>query len=155
MNDVNLPPSLRTAAANSRDLASNDGHLHLQVCARCNHINYPARELCGECLDTELSWKNLSAQATVLACSELAHSLEPWFGERLPWTIASVKLDVGPVAIVHIPAELANADQRVAILDVTDASGANCLLACPLETEGNPAELARIMQSSGLLENNK
>ena len=85
-------------------LAAGKQHatLQLQQCGHCRAVNYPARDLCGECLADQLSWQPQSGLGKLLAVSALHYSLEPALHSELPITIGSVKLAVGPVVIAYL-----------------------------------------------------
>lgn len=76
--------------------------LSLQQCSKCGHINYPVRELCGKCLGDSLAWQSADGGGTVQSVTALHYPLEKNFSRQLPWRIASIKLDVGPVAFAHL-----------------------------------------------------
>jgi uncharacterized OB-fold protein len=133
---MSLPPARRsTVSAPLQDASRHDG-LRLQVCTRCDATQYPPRERCAECLADALAWQTVDGHATVLAVSALAHSLEPWFSARLPWQVASLRLDAGPVVFAHLATEASRGD-RLRVHTVRDASGSWCLVAC----DGQPGSL--------------
>ena len=73
--------------------ASTD--LMLQCCSQCRHVNYPARELCGNCLADSLQWQRVDNTGTVLSIAQLHYSLEPEYAEHLPWTVVGAAHDPG------------------------------------------------------------
>lgn len=79
----------------------NDSPLRMLVCADCGWVQYPRRDICCNCLGAELVDSPVSEKGTVIARSELHHSLDPFFVEQLPWMIVSVKLQCGPMVIAH------------------------------------------------------
>mgnify|MGYP001827596182 CR=1 FL=1 len=102
--------------------------LQLQRCELCGKVNYPRRELCAHCLADALHWCEVESGGGVRSVTELHYSLEPLFAERLPWRIASVQLDCGPVAFVHLQPGLvigARVDVRIAV----DAGGNRVVVA--------------------------
>ncbi len=80
--------------------ATADGAFCLPVCQDCGQVLYPLRENCSCCLCASVNWEVIDNRATVVTSTSLNHSLEPRFRDQLPWYIASVRLDAGPVAIV-------------------------------------------------------
>lgn len=66
--------------------------LVLQVCEPCGAVQYPPREICRNCLSDELRWKETDNNGRIIAVSTLNHSFEPFFQDKLPLTIASVRL---------------------------------------------------------------
>ena len=105
--------------------------LTLQVCEDCNTVQYPPRELCKDCLGPKLAWTEVDPGGTVLACTTLHVSLEPYFGERLPWRIGTVKLDCGPVVMTHIAVSCDRRESRVQVLLARDNGGSAVLVAVP------------------------
>ena len=71
----------------------------------------------------------MPAGGELLAHSELHHSLEPRFAERLPWTLASVKLDCGPVVLVHLADALTTGSRRVVVRREPAVDGGEILCA--------------------------
>jgi uncharacterized OB-fold protein len=102
--------------------------LSLQHCSNCEHINYPVRELCGNCLADSLVWQSVDGGATVQSVTALHYPLETNFSGQLPWRIASVKLDVGPVAFAHLQPGL-ECKARVTLSIAQDEIGNHVLVA--------------------------
>lgn len=102
--------------------------LSLQRCDQCGWVNYPSRELCGRCLADALRWQPVEDTGTVLSLTELHYSLEPAYAEHLPWTVASIRLDCGPIALAHLAPGVGTND-RVTLQPVQDRSGNRMLLA--------------------------
>ncbi len=141
---MNLPPTRRSDVSAALATAPANGGLQLQCCERCGSVQYPPRERCGHCLADALVWQGISGEATLLAVSALSHSLEPWFGERLPWAVGSLRLDAGPVVIAHLAASGAQPGARLHVANARDASGAWCLVAYTGETPDFTAALAQL-----------
>jgi hypothetical protein len=76
----------------------------------------------------------------------LHYSLEPQYESRLPWQVASVALDCGPVAFAHLQAG-AGLGSRVTVRIVCDSNGSRMLAALH-----NEEEAPMWLQSSGLKE---
>jgi uncharacterized OB-fold protein len=144
------PPRQRTAAGAALGRVHADGSLQLQRCTECGAVQYPPRERCGACLADALRVEQLAAGATVLAATALQHSLEPWFAARLPWTVASLRLDAGPVAFAHIEPALAQPGRRVRVATARDAGGAWCLVALADDGSSSAAALERALNSMGM-----
>jgi uncharacterized OB-fold protein len=102
--------------------------LALQVCDECGSVNYPPRELCGACLADALQWRAVADTGVVQSLTELHYSLEPHYAARLPWRIASVHLDCGPVVFAHLQPGVAIGD-RVAVRPLQDDGGSRMLVA--------------------------
>jgi len=102
--------------------------LQLQCCSQCQQVNYPARELCGNCLGDTLAWQPASGIGTVQSLSDLHYPMEQNFAQHLPWRIASVKLDIGPVIFTHLQPGVKCGD-KVELLIVEDETGNRVLVA--------------------------
>lgn len=98
------------------------GKLMLQQCTNCGQVNYPSRELCGNCLADQLIWKEQPRQGTLLAATTLHYSLEPRFNERLPLRIGSIQLDCGPVVIAWVPSSVNSPKMSVSIRESADGN---------------------------------
>lgn len=97
-----LPPRLRSGAGLALASGEGLGRLRLQVCQGCGQTQYPPRDVCVHCLDDALDWQDVPQGARLVASTTLHHSHFPYFQARLPWRIATVRLDCGPVAVIHL-----------------------------------------------------
>ena len=98
-------PQRRSAAGRLLAQNATGDSLVLQQCDSCGAVQYPPREVCAECLANALEWKSQAQGGELLAFSGVQHSLEPFFQKALPWPLASVKLDCGPVALARLSGE--------------------------------------------------
>ena len=96
------PPAIRGRPALALTAEAARGGDRLPACAACGDTIYPPRETCPVCLSDDIAWRPWSRRGTVLAASELRHSLTDFFRARLPWRYGSVKLDDGPVVMAHL-----------------------------------------------------
>ncbi|MDC0067952.1 zinc ribbon domain-containing protein [Gammaproteobacteria bacterium] len=124
------PPALRSPQGIKLDEHVVEDELTLQQCGVCQTVQYPPRELCCHCLGDELNWSAVSRGGELLAYSELQHSLEPFFQEQLPWRLASVKLDCGPVVLARLTAGCSPGSKRLEVSQTTLA-GSSILQASP------------------------
>ncbi len=125
-----LPPGARSATAAGLTEAAKRGEFALQVCPSCSTVQYPARDVCGHCLNTTLNWQPVADTGVLCATTTLHHSNEPYFQARLPWRIGTVALDCGPFAIAHLP-EGGQAEDKVRLSLELDAGGVAVLVARP------------------------
>lgn len=128
------PPKHRSVCGSQFSAANLPGILQLQNCTDCGHVQYPPAELCGACLSSTLIYRETPCTGTLLAQSQLHHSLWEYFKRRIkkaPWPIASVQLDAGPVAIVHLAGNSFSTGDRVKVFSHSDASRSVVLLAVP------------------------
>lgn len=123
--------------------AAAAGRFRLQRCAACGAWAWPAREACPACWGDTLAWEDAPAGGEMLATSTVHHSLDPWFAARLPWRIGLVKLDAGPVALVHRH-ESAETGARVRLLARTDMAGRGVLIALPETGDSTMSEEAQL-----------
>ena len=126
-----LPPSARSRAALGITAAAAQGRFVLQVCAACETVQYPPREICGACLGDELAWRPVPPEGTLLAATTIRISGDPYFRERMPWRTGTVAMDAGPIVIAHVQASLAPGD-RVRLVQKLDRAGQGVMVALPL-----------------------
>lgn len=120
-NDVSLP--LSKAAENNQ--------FKLPVCGSCQTVQYPPREICHNCLSSDLTWQDSDPNGTLLSQVALHHSLEPYFMDHLPWPTGTVQLKNGAVMITHLLNEDMSTGQDIEIQAVIDPSGRATLIAKP------------------------
>lgn len=134
-----LPPQARSRQAIVLTTAAAEGRLRLQICAGCDHVAYPPRELCPKCWSTELAWQDITHGGQLLSDTTLHTSVNTYFRERMPWKIGTVKLDAGPVVLAHIHTDV-DAYARVRVIARTDKSGQGVLMALPEQETANMAD---------------
>ncbi len=123
MSTKDLPPAGRSELGRAQTKAARLDKLVLQHCQACGQVQYPPRELCCNCLAGDLRWRETENLGTVLTGVEVYRSLEPYFQARSPWLLGAVKLDCGPVALVHLAENCRRSGSRVSIRQIIDASG--------------------------------
>ncbi|MCU0869492.1 MAG: OB-fold domain-containing protein [Burkholderiales bacterium] len=74
--------------------------IELPTCADCHRVHWPAMTHCPHCLGGDVRIEPHSATGTVLATTELHHTLDAAFRGRLPWAVALVRLDSGVSVLV-------------------------------------------------------
>ena len=124
-----LPPAARSPAWAAVTKAAAVRKFVLPRCQDCQGIQYPPQELCGHCLGHNLIWSEINPSGKVLAFTHLHASLEGFFREHLPWSVAFVKLDSGPRLYAHVAKSAARTEQRVQVLSLLDKSEQAVLLA--------------------------
>lgn len=129
MPNGSTPPAARSELGLAFTEAQTKGSLVLQQCSVCQAVQYPPRDVCGGCLSDQLEWQPVENGGQLLAVTDLHHSHEPYFQDRMPWNVASVKLDCGPIAFAHISNQQANPDNRVNVFSHIDSSGQAVLIA--------------------------
>jgi NAD(P)-dependent dehydrogenase (short-subunit alcohol dehydrogenase family)/uncharacterized OB-fold protein len=128
-----LPPAGRSRIALALTAAAALGRFELQVCRRCNTVQYPPREACHRCLSDQLDWKGQSGEGELISETTLAHSHLEFFRKRLPWRLGLVLLDCGPTVVTHIHGNVAPAPARVRVRAHLDQSGQAALFAMPAQ----------------------
>ena len=131
-----LPPTMRSPAAAGLSTAAAQGLFALQVCSACHTVQYPPRDVCCACLHDDLPWQPVPNGATVVASSTLHNSNEAYFQAQLPWRIATVKLDCGPVAIAHLQDGLQTGARAVLALELDPAQMGVLVAKSPTSSQG-------------------
>ena len=125
-----LPPSMRSRAAIGLTVAAAEGRFALQHCERCGAVQYPPRDACCKCLSNDLVWCDTDPSAKILAQTRVYVSPDPYFRERMPWRMGSVKLAAGPVAVCHLHGDVSRGDTVRMALKL-DKAGQGVLIALP------------------------
>lgn len=124
------PQGARSRTAHGLTAAAAEGRFALQTCADCGTVVYPPRDACPACLSPRLPYKDVDARGVLLAETTVHTSTDPYFRERTPWRIGTVKLDVGPVLVAHLHGD-AREGGCVRLELKLDKSGAPVVLALP------------------------
>ncbi len=156
------PPKQRTAVGAEFTAANLPVALAMQHCRACAVVQYPPREVCGECLEPDLVWRETPGSGTVLAAVDLHHSLWEFFKRRMtekPWPIATVKLDCGVTVFAHLAVSTLDAScaqdiasgTPVQVFSHSDASRSAVLIAVSEQTAIHTrAHRTAIAESLGL-----
>ena len=126
-----LPPGGRSRAALGMTAAAAEGRFALQTCAECGTVQYPPREACHRCLSVRLPWRTQDGAGQLLAHTQLHHSNDLFFRERLPWRLGMVRLDTGATVVAHLHGDVPGAPARVRIGAMLDRAGQAVLVAMP------------------------
>ena len=151
---MNLPPWARGRTALGMTAAAAEGRFELQVCQRCQAVQYPPRDACRRCLSSQLEWTAQTGAGELLSETVLHHSNDPFYRERLPWRLGLVRLDVGPTAIVHLHGDVASLASmtttavRVCVGVRLDRAGAAVLIGFPPEETGHMADDTMLREMS-------
>jgi len=125
------PPPYRNDVALPLTEAAQENTFKLPVCAACQTVQYPPREICRRCLSDDLVWQPVSPRGTLLSQVDLHHSLEPYFRDHLPWPTGTVQLENGAVIICHLLNGHMATDSKVDMQAVIDPGGRGVLVAKP------------------------
>ena len=128
-----LPLGLRSRTAHGLTAAAAEGRFALQVCSDCSLVIYPPRDACPGCLSARLPYQEVNPSGTLVVETTVRAATERYFRERAPWRIGTVKLDAGPILVVHLHGDVTEGG-RVRLALKLDKSGAAVAIALP-ETE--------------------
>ncbi len=102
MADYKKPLPRPTATSLPFWAAAKRHELQIQRCGSCGaHIFYP-REVCPECLSSDLQWIKVSGKGTVYSYTIARAPTHPAFAEEVPYVIAIVELAEGPHLTTNI-----------------------------------------------------
>ena len=124
-----MPPDSRTAIWQAISKAASSGEFILQVCGDCQSVQYPPRELCKNCLNDALEWKQVSNKGKLISQSVLHASTNAFFSENGPRQIALVKLDSDVVIFAHMAHAKAQPGDKIYLLNKPDLSGEGVFIA--------------------------
>ncbi len=139
-----LPPIRRSDLWSRLTPSAGQGQLVLPRCRDCEAVQYPLREICGNCLGDNLEWGPVPAGGKLISWTRLHASVEPFFREHLPWPVGSVKLDCGPVVIAHLAVATPVTGMPVNVLPFLDGNGAPVLVILPGECSDISGPVAAI-----------
>ena len=105
---------MRSRTAHGLTAAAAEGRFALQVCLDCNAVIYPPRDACPSCLSARLPFRDVDRGGTLLAETTVQTSTDPYFRERTPWRVGTVKLDAGPVVVAHLHGDAVEGAARAA-----------------------------------------
>jgi uncharacterized protein len=84
--------------------ATADGRLAVQKCGNCGELRYPISEVCPRCLSFDRRWETLSGRGTLYSWIVFHHPYHPAWRDKLPYTVALVELEEGPMLISNLVA---------------------------------------------------
>jgi NAD(P)-dependent dehydrogenase (short-subunit alcohol dehydrogenase family)/uncharacterized OB-fold protein len=126
---------MRSRSAHGLTAAAAEGRFALQVCLDCSTVIYPPRDACPSCLSARIPFRDVDPAGTLVAETTVRTSTEPYFRERTPWRIGTVRLDAGPVIVAHLHGDVTEGE-RVRLELKLDKSGSAVAMALPAkETE--------------------
>jgi NAD(P)-dependent dehydrogenase (short-subunit alcohol dehydrogenase family)/uncharacterized OB-fold protein len=140
-----IPPGLRSRTAHGLTAAAAEGRFALQVCADCGLVIYPPRDACPGCLSARLPYQEINAGGTLLVETTVRRTADGYFRERAPWRIGTVKLDAGPILVVHLHSD-ATEGARVRLALKLDKSGSPVAIALPETDTPNMQDDAQLRQ---------
>ena len=76
--------------------------LALQRCSSCGTFRFPASPVCAECDADEYEWTPTGGKGKLLSWVVFHRSYFPSFEREVPYNVALVQLDEGPVLVSNI-----------------------------------------------------
>lgn len=102
MADYRKPLPRPTVSSQPFWEAAKRHELQIQRCESCGAVLFYPREVCSECLSSELSWIQASGQGTVYSYTIAQAPTHPAFAEDVPYIVAIVELAEGPRLTTNI-----------------------------------------------------
>ena len=78
------------------------GVLRLQRCQRCGQLRYPVSPICPECMGTGAAWEDMSGRGEIFSFTIFRHVYNDAWRDRVPYAVALVRLEEGPIVISNI-----------------------------------------------------
>ena len=78
------------------------GELRLQHCRDCGKCWHPPSPLCPACRSRNCEWRASRGRGTLHSLTLVEHAAHPAFESRLPYLVALVALDEGPLVISNL-----------------------------------------------------
>jgi len=82
--------------------ATAEGRIELAKCNQCGFIPWYPRLMCPDCQSTDMSWVTMSGNGTVYSFSVTRAGGGRAWREHLPFVLAYVELDEGPIMMTNI-----------------------------------------------------
>jgi len=82
--------------------AAGQERLTIQRCSQCGKKHFPPVAICSGCLRDTLDWIDASGHGTVFSFVVMHHVYHPYFADKVPYVVASVKLEEGPRIISNV-----------------------------------------------------
>ncbi len=133
------PQGVRSRTAHGLTAAAAEGRFALQVCTDCKTVIYPPRDACPSCFSARLPFRDVDNGGVLVAETTVRTSTDPYFRERTPWRVGTVKLDVGPAVVAHLHGDTIEG-ARVRLELKLDKSGSAVALALPEKDTPNMAD---------------
>lgn len=79
-----------------------EGRIDLLKCDRCGLIPWYPRLICPDCQSTDMTWQTMAGTGSVYSYSITRAGVGRAWKEHLPFVVAYVQLDEGPVMMTNI-----------------------------------------------------
>jgi uncharacterized OB-fold protein len=99
--------------------------LLIQRCGKCRHHQFYPRSICTACMAEDPEWVESGGHGTVRSFTVIRHPVSKAYAEEVPYVIALIQLDEGPVmmsSLLDCEPENARTGARVEVVfeDWTD-----------------------------------
>jgi uncharacterized OB-fold protein len=78
------------------------GQLMVQKCDACGELDFPAHEICSNCLSTRSSWVPVSGRGEIYSYNVMHQVYHPGFAAEVPYAVVVVKLAEGPKVVSNL-----------------------------------------------------
>ncbi len=82
--------------------AARQGRLVIQQCRDCGKFVFYPSVVCEACLSDRLEWREVSGRGTVESYSTVYRPFTKEFAEDVPYTVALVRLEEGPMLLTWL-----------------------------------------------------
>lgn len=76
--------------------------IRLQRCAACGVFRFPASAVCAECDSGQFAWERISGNGEVSSWVVFHKCYFPSFAGEIPYNVAMIELEEGPLFIANI-----------------------------------------------------
>ncbi|MCA1834297.1 MAG: Zn-ribbon domain-containing OB-fold protein [Actinomycetota bacterium] len=76
--------------------------LRIQKCNACGNTQLPGGPCCANCLSQDLTWVKSNGTGRVFSFSIVHQALHPSFMDRVPYVVADIQLDEGPIVLSNV-----------------------------------------------------
>ena len=105
------PQGVRSRTAHGLTAAAAEGRFALQVCADCGTGRLSAARRLPVVPVAPPALPRRRPGGTLVAETTVRISTDPYFRERTPWRVGTVKLDAGPVVVAHLHGDAVEGDR--------------------------------------------
>ena len=82
--------------------ACRNHELLIQHCAQCGYYQFYPRIFCTECNSRDPEWVKSAGTGEVITFTIVRHPVSPAYADDVPYVIALIRLDEGPVLMSNV-----------------------------------------------------
>ena len=103
MSASNLPAKAPQPTVDNQPFwdGTAEGRIDLAQCDSCGFIPWYPRSICPDCQSTSMTWKTMAGTGTVYSYSVTRAGGGRAWKEHLPFVVAYVQLDEGPIMMTR------------------------------------------------------